>query len=212
MAKMSTLAAVLLERKSTQEKELIALPGAVGIGRGTLTEIAGGRSSGRTALIHALLAASTSQQETCAVVDCAGSFDPSSAAANGVALGRLLWVRCDNRPDQAMRAADWILHAGGFGAVVLDLCDIAPEILRRIPLTWWYRFRRAIENTPTILMITANQPMTGSCAAHVLGVERGRPVWSGSVHVPLLAGIEMKIVPRKPAAAGIGLVEARWAG
>jgi len=180
--------------------------------RGTITEISGVRSTGRTALIHSILALATTQEETCAVIDCADTFDPASATKNGIHLERLLWVRCGTRPERAMKAADWILHAGGFGVVVLDLCGIAPEILRRIPLSWWYRFRRAIENTRTVLAIVADQPLTGSCAARVLVTERARPIWSGSKLVPLLAAFEMKIVSRKPAQAAPTLISAKHAG
>ena len=61
--------------------------------------------------------------EFCAVVDSRGAFDPLSASRVGVDLRRLLWVRAGNRIDLAFKAADLILHAGGFGVVVLDLCD-----------------------------------------------------------------------------------------
>lgn len=209
MAKLGNLAAFLSDWQIIKNTEFVLLAGGLEVQRGSICEIAGVPSTGRAALAHSILAAATSREEACAVVDGVGSFDPVSAAANGVGLERLLWVRCERRADRAMQAADWILHAGGFGAVVLDLCGLAPETLRRIPLSWWFRFRRAIENTPTILAVAAAQPVTGSCAAQVVATERARPVWSGSAHVPLLAGIEMKIVTRKPAAAP-ALVEASW--
>jgi hypothetical protein len=111
-----------------------------------------------------------------------------------------------------MKAADWILHAGGFGVVILDLCEIAPAILRRIPLPWWYRFRNAIENTRTTLVVAADQHLTGSCAARVLGMDRARPIWSGSDLNPLLAGIGMTLASRKPSVVEPARYEARLAG
>ena len=86
---------------------------------------------------------------------------------NGVALERLLWVRCNRKPDYALKAADWILHGGGFGVVILDLCDASPEMLRRIPLPWWYRFRRAVESTHLDSGHRGNPPDRGFlCVLH----------------------------------------------
>src|SRR3569833_1308887 len=72
-----------------------ALPSAVGeIPRGTLTEIAGPMSSGRTSLLHSLMAEVCARQEFCALIDAGDRFDPASAAAAGVRLSQVLWVRC----------------------------------------------------------------------------------------------------------------------
>ena len=133
-----------------------------GFPRGAISEILGPESSGRTTLVHSLLAASTAQLEICAYVDTDDSFDPVSAAAAGVALSQLVWIRCAHNAGHALKAADYLLHAGGFGAIVLDLCQINPRISNRIPISYWYRFRRAIEHTPTILAIAekrANRPI-----------------------------------------------------
>src|SRR5574340_1600572 len=62
--------------------------------RGCLTEICGPASSGRTGLLLSLMAQATAREEVCALVDASDSFDPHSAAAAGVDLARLLWVRC----------------------------------------------------------------------------------------------------------------------
>jgi hypothetical protein len=39
------------------------------------------------------------------------------------------------------------------------------KIARRIPLTTWFRFQRAVENTPTIFLVIAEQACAQSCAA-----------------------------------------------
>src|SRR3984957_6040834 len=65
-----------------------------GLPRGCLTEICGPPSSGRTTLLLAALAAATRRGEFCVVVDASDALDPHSAAAAGVDLDRLLWVRC----------------------------------------------------------------------------------------------------------------------
>ncbi len=180
--------------------------------RGAITECWGSRSSGRTAWMHALLATATALGETCAILDSADSFDPASAAANDVDLDRIFWVRCHGRPDYAMKTADWILHAGGFGVVVLDLCEVAPAILRRLPLSSWYRYRNAVENTRTVFVVTADQHLTGPSAARVLAMDRARPIWSGSDLDPLLAGIEVTFSSRKPSITEPAHCDARLAG
>ena len=173
--------------------------------RGAISEIVGRPSSGRTAFVHAILAESLSRGEICAFIDCADSFDPATAKCNGVVLERLLWVRCGQKPDRALKAADWILHGGGFGVLVLDLCDASPETLRRIPLPWWYRFRRAVENTASILAIVGSHPIAGSCASCVIEMERRGARWCGSVEVPVLDGIDFRAASRKPVRAAAPL-------
>ncbi len=65
-----------------------------GLPVGAISEITGPASSGRTSLVLAFLARRTAEERVCAWVDTNDSFDPESAAANGVNLRRLLWVRC----------------------------------------------------------------------------------------------------------------------
>ena len=55
-----------------------------GIPRGTLTEICGPESSGRTALLFSLLGQATQRGDCCAWIDTSGTFDPASAAEVGV--------------------------------------------------------------------------------------------------------------------------------
>ncbi len=204
MAKVGN-AAALLGMRAVQEEIFPVCD--LNLPRGAVLEVIGSRSSGRTAFIHAMLAASISLGETCAVIDAADSFDPATAAANGVTLDRIFWVRCSGRADHAMKAADWILHAGGFGLVVVDLCEVAPEILRRVPFSWWYHYRNAVENTQTMCVVTADEHLTGSCAARVLAMDRAHPIWLG----PLLEGLATTVVSRKPATAKSTRYEARVA-
>jgi hypothetical protein len=166
---------------------------------GSIVEITGPRSSGRTAMLHSILAAATAREETCAMVDCTGAFDPASALAAGTDLEKLLWVQADGRLDHALKAADLILHGGGFGVVALDLCGIASEQLLRIPLSCWYRFRLAVEKTPATMVVTGTRPIVKSCAALQLEAKRKKALWSGQAPFLLLAGAEFEIVSRKPA-------------
>jgi hypothetical protein len=74
----------------------------------------------------------------------------------------------EHRLEQVLRATDLLLESGGFGLIVLDLGDLPPQAARRIPLTTWFRFRRAIEHTPTILLAIEQQPIVGSCSTLLL--------------------------------------------
>src|SRR5207249_3509712 len=79
--------------------ELDAVLGG-GFPRGSLVELCGPVSSGRTSLAFSLLAQATERQEACAFVDVSDSLDPISLAAAGVELPRLLWVRCGETEDR----------------------------------------------------------------------------------------------------------------
>jgi recombination protein RecA len=74
----------------------------------------------------------------------------------------------EHRLEQVLRATDLLLESGGFGLIALDLADVPPDSARRIPLTTWFRFRRAIEHTPTILLVVEPQPIVGSCSSLLL--------------------------------------------
>lgn len=161
---------------------------------GAISEITGPITSGRTTIAMAFLAQRT-QESYCAWVDVRDTLDPESAAANGISLHRLLWVRCSqdsqgkqvnssrnvekgksqpwSRLDQALRATDLILQAGGFASLVLDLGDESPEHGRRIPLATWFRFRQAADRTRCSMIVLGKTSYAQSSAAVVLECERG---------------------------------------
>ena len=151
-----------------------------GFPRGAITEIHGAPSSGRTSLLLSALAVATMQEETCALVDASDTFDLSSAASARVACDRILWVRCSGSVERAFKATDLLLQSGGFGLVALNLADMAPKYARRIISSWWFRFRRAIESTPTALIVVTPVPCIRSCAALVLEVKNEGAVWPNS--------------------------------
>jgi len=278
--------------------ELDAVLGG-GFPRGSLVELCGPASSGRTSLAFSLLAQATERREACAFIDVSDSLDPRSLAAAGVELSRLLWIRCGEsgyrdpnlktssyfapadkaistsrgldsaskkpipihgwrhpresmrgveraipslvgkqaacakaaeiqvvarcageqverdrelprrgfraprslpvlresnpppqvrsgigntkpwkRLEQALKTTDLLLHSGGWGVVVLDLGGICWVDARRINLSMWFRFRRAIENTPTILVLLGEESSAKSCASLVLRCQRRADNWS----------------------------------
>jgi len=166
--------------------------------RGAITEIVGQDSSGRTTIAHTLLAASTAKGEICAFVDTYDSFDPASAAACGVVLSQLVWIRCGKNAESALKAADLLIHAGGFGVVVLDLCQITPRVANGVPLSYWWRFRRAVEKTPAILALLEKQPLAKSSASLQLEMQRKQVVWAGAPGFQILRESELIAIPRKP--------------
>jgi recombination protein RecA len=269
-----------------------------GFPRGSLVELCGDASSGRTSLAFSLLAQATERQEACAFVDVSDSLDPLSLAAAGVELSRLLWVRCGEpngqepdvttspyftaagkeiekgfglaperkktmhtngwkhprelmrgvehaipmvmgsrvpvpapktiavvarcageqverdrelprrgirpprslpklestpirearfqvkstkpwkRLEQALKTTDLLLHGGGWGVVVVDLGGISWVDARRINLSMWFRFRRAVENTSTTVLLLGEESCAKSCASLVLRCQRKTDHWN----------------------------------
>ena len=76
-----------------------------GLAIGSLTELVGQDGSGRTTAALACMSAVTQAGKVCAWIDVADTFDPETAAACGVALERLLWVRCRNGQQEVTPAS-----------------------------------------------------------------------------------------------------------
>ena len=266
------------EMVSSGIPQLDALTG--GLARGCLTEICGTASSGRTSVLLFALARATERGEVCALVDSSDAFDPASAAAAGMEMSRLLWVRCgekypsrkhpsaaltgrgktgdsyrdllsgdsyrgmpscdsyqgmplgipqfaedgfgfsrcgsvafpqtaffrnplragssagefsgrknrwknpetrrwESQLEQMLKVTDLLLQSNGFGMIALDLGDVPVRNARRIPLASWFRFRRAIEHTPTALLVLEQQPIAGSCSSMLVKVSGAKFQVSG---------------------------------
>lgn len=166
---------------STGVPEIDSLTG--GLPRGALTEIFGPSCSGRTSLLLSALSTRTAQEEACALIDGADAFDPHSAEAAGVELQKLLWVRCKNI-EQTLRATDLVLQGGGFGFIAVDLSDISPRLVRHVPLESWFRFRRAVEDTPTVLVLLEQESNAKTCASLGLRMEAEAALWARTMPVP----------------------------
>jgi hypothetical protein len=165
----------VLERVPTGIAPLDALTG--GLPRGAITEIFGPPTSGRTSTMVSILAEATAGDEVCALVDGNDAFDPKSAAAGGLDLQRLLWVRC-HKLDQVLKSTDLLLQGGGFGRVVMDLTDLPPSHVHSISLASWFRFQRTIEKTPTSLVVMSLESTVKSAAALVIRMQLQSTEWS----------------------------------
>ena len=243
-----------------------------GLPVGAISELTAPECSGRTSLALSFVAGLTEAGRVCAWVDVSDALDPESAAACGVDLERLLWVRCGgaqmggmeptsgakapdilcelsarlkscpdtkqnsaekkseqkmqvlrlrspaatsaqddksfleprcaepqprvirknmeavpaapeflqasgrrmraakpwSRLDQALRATDLLLQAGGFSAIVLDMGSVTPEFALRVPLATWYRYRAAAERTQACVVLLTQRACAKSSAGVVL--------------------------------------------
>ena len=134
--------------------------GAGGLPKSAITEITSASvSAGSASLIHALLDNAQRSRSFLALVDGCDSFDPT--AAGDTRLRHFLWVRC-HHATEAVKATDLLLRDGNFPIVLLDLVLNAPEELRRIPQTSWYRLQRLVEATSSALLVLTRRSIISS--------------------------------------------------
>ena len=171
---------------------------------GRLSEIVGPRSSGGSSLLLALIARITTSGGQVAFVDGMDALDPASAAAAGVDLSALLWVKCGGRLRVALSAADLLVRCPGFALVVLDLDELGP-----MPASAHLRLQRAVEGSDTILITRSARHREGSPASLVLATRRLAPRWMGLRPLTRLAGLrsEVSIFRSRPSHA---TREGRW--
>jgi hypothetical protein len=155
-----------------------------GLRRGQLSEIVGARSAGRTTLLCHALAAAAARGEAVALVDTCDRFDPLSAAAIGLDLSRLLWIRERGDASRALKAMNLVLHAGNFGIVALDLADVPAPALRAFPFTTWLRVGRVIEGSQTVALLVGRDRLARSPGGVTIALERTANLtgaqWAGS--------------------------------
>jgi hypothetical protein len=181
-----------LERQKYVE-EIFLEPLDLSLGRGVITEIVGSPSSGKNSFVLSVLANLTKTGEICAVVDPQGGFNPIAAYQSGVVLDNLLWVKGDNSIEKAFKSASLLAQAKGFGAIWLNLNSIESGNLRKIPTTYWYRFRNLIKETPTIFLVTAPEVMVGSATSRSFLLTRQESRWSGKGKFKLLREFRLKL-------------------
>ena len=184
--------------------------------QGKVGELAGPGSSGRSAVAVATVAAATARGEVVAWLDVADVLDPASAAAAGVDLRRVLWVR-PRGVEEAVRAAELVLEVGGFTVVVLDFGDVGSKprsaaewrlaepdarhfvpdhgrarAPRKGPLR--LRLARAVERAGAVALVLAERPWVGTLAGVTVVFGRGEVRWgeSASGGPRWLAGIALR--------------------
>lgn len=170
-----------------------------GLPAGQLSEVVGPASSGRTSVVWRWMAAATRRGDTVALVDTFDRFDPESAAACGIDLDRLLWIRgqaisktggavdpvwlpgvrtvegpgtmVERTVDRALKALNLVLQSGVCPVVVIDMADVPSAALRRIPYTTWLRVQRVIEGGDTTCVLVAPEPLARSAGGVTLTLQ-----------------------------------------
>ncbi len=185
----------LEERRGHRGSGLPEIDALLGGGwpRAALSEITGRRSSGRTAVVLAALARAGHSGEATALIDTGGALDPRAAVAGGIALPRLLWIRCASA--EALKAADLVVSAGGFDVVARDLGDERP----RVPTPAWVRLKHGAERQGTSVLVATPTRTVGAFAAAALELGAATPRFLTDAGPPLFDGARVKIECRRRA-------------
>jgi hypothetical protein len=161
---------------------------------GKVGELLGPVSSGKTSLAARTVAQATGKGELCLWVDACGELDAPSLAACGVWLEALLVVRV-REIEQAVRATELVLAAGGFTTVVVDLGGWKGEKRGYRGKERWHlplRLARAVEGAGVVGLVLAEAPWMGTWAATRVifspaqprfVVAEGSPPWFAGWHL-----------------------------
>ena len=94
--------------------------------------------------------------------------------AEAVALGAMP----EHRPDPPRYRPASTGRRIRFDRSRVDLSDdLLPETIRHVPLNVWFRFRRAVEDSPTVLMLLDQESNAKTCASLVLRLHAGLARW-----------------------------------
>ncbi len=85
----------------------------------------------------------------------------------------------DRSVDRALKALNLVLQAGGFAYVAIDLADVPPAALDRIPFTTWLRVQRIIEGSDTACVLVAPRPLARSAGGLTLTLTASSR-WTGA--------------------------------
>ena len=155
-----------------------------GLRRGHLSEIVGPRSSGRSTVMCRAMAAAAARGEAVALIDSSDRFDPASAADAGVDLSRVLWIRERGDATRALKAANLVLQAGGFGLVAFDLADVHAMAIRQFPNTTWMRLSRVVEGSQTAVVLLGTDHIFRSAGGATIALQTAagsiRGTWHGA--------------------------------
>ena len=94
--------------------------------------------------------------------------------------------------DQALKATDLVLQAGGFSLLVLDLGSTPAEMSWRVPLASWFRFRAACGRTQSSLLLLTRHPCARSSAELTVRLGPGQMRAEGGVLTELAFRAEME--------------------
>jgi hypothetical protein len=181
-----------------------------GLARGRLVELVGERSSGRFSLALALLAAATQAGEAAALVDLGDGLDPAGAAAAGIELPRLLWLRPPGLRE-ALAGAEMLVTTG-FPLVMIELGMLPVSRAGGAPRgsvqPAWLRLARAARAHDAALVVSAPCRASGAAAAEVLAVRAEPRYRGGGGATPLLLlGLDTRVSLEKARGRSPGATE-----
>ena len=91
---------------------------------------------------------------------------------------------------------DLLLNTGGFRVIVLDMGDVRPEQVRRVPLATWYRYRLQAEKSQALFLLLTQTMCARSCASVVLHCKEAKEQWQCATETdawPLLTGFQFSV-------------------
>jgi hypothetical protein len=80
--------------------------------------------------------------------------------------------------------------------LAVDLGNIEERLVRKVPLSTWFRFARVVEKMPTALVFFLSHSAAQSCAALTLRVAARQACWQGHEcvsHAHFLSKVECEI-------------------
>lgn len=85
------------------------------------------------------------------------SLQPATTTVRSPRRGRVY-----DAVEQALRSTDLLIQTGGFSAIILDLGGSPPEVVSRIELSTWHRYRVASEQTQSSIVLLSQYPCAKS--------------------------------------------------
>ena len=168
---------------------------AGGLVRGGICEFFGNRGSGKRSVVLSLLQGMTKENRICAVVDTSNSFDPVSATKAGINLDKIFWIRCDDDPQKAVLATDYLIQSRLFRAVWLDMSLCERSFLDRMPNSYWFRFKVGMKDCPGHLLVTLEEGRMRSACHQSVYVSKRDNGWEGDSNFRVMrnarVGLEM---------------------
>ena len=156
---------------------------------GRLIELAGARSSGKTALAYRMAAGATSRGELVGWVDLPNALDPRFLLRAKVKLEDVLWVRPPSL-SAALRSAELLVKTG-FALVVLDLEGVRPREQALLGASVWTRLLRALRESRATALLLGAQRAAGSFATLGISTTRERALFDAGLFEGLASRLEV---------------------
>ncbi len=168
---------------------------------GKVGELVGPASSGKTSVAVATVAQATRRGELCLWVDACGQLDVASWASWGVWLDGVLVVRV-REGEQAVRAVELVVAAGGITTVVVDVAGRERGTAKgHLPL----RLARAVEHAGAVGLVLSESPWMGTWASTRLVFSPGLPRFIGAEEgLCWLAGWQLQVTLQRGQGLGAG--------